>query len=166
MHIFIRFLYIYFFFKFSPEKKSETATPKKVYSRNIPVSQEFCRLCASPTEKSRLINVFHKAGREKELKEKILRTTGVVIQEGDVLPKAICRPCERKVSGNWSFRYKCQQNQINLRQNISVKRHFKSPSDRKLGENELVDKNSGSKSTGKSLLLRSFHYMTEPFQVK
>ena len=102
------------------------ATPKKIYMSRVVSSS--CRLCGNFTNNSHLLRIFSIYGKQKDLNVKIKCTTGLDIQENDVLPKVVCRKCEAFVNKMWIFRHSCNQNQIKFRKKISVKRQHFSPS--------------------------------------
>lgn len=95
-------------------------------------------------EQKRLFSIFNKVGLEKNLKRKISRTCGIDVNEADVLPAVICRTCMNFIEKMWTYRKKCQESQINLRNNIAVKRMHLSPSGSKV-ENSKITPNSRKK---------------------
>ena len=97
---------MYFFFS--------VVTPKKVYLRTTKKTNQICRLCGKETLTKRLTHVFQKAGKSKDLHQMILKAAGIFISENDMLPKVICRPCERQVISNIDFRKSCNKNQVSF----------------------------------------------------
>ena len=60
-------------------------TPKKSFERNL---GHVCRLCCNETD--RCTNMFSKAGQEKHLKEKVLKTTGLRVENNDDASLLVC----------------------------------------------------------------------------
>lgn len=94
-----------------------------------------CRLCRTLTD-HRQINIFNKPGVDRDLANEILIVCGVSIRPDDVLPKAICRSCDRFVGKVVKKRFEYAENQkkwkdtpqTNVRQ-IALKRvHLTPPS--------------------------------------
>ena len=107
-------------------------TPTKVIARTSKSSDPLCQLCNKNIDVKHLLRIYSVSGKEKGLELKILRTCGIHTQENDYLPKVICRVCAGFIEKMWNFRNLCQKNQVELRQNISIKRVSKfSPSSAK-----------------------------------
>lgn len=117
-------------FKRSTEEcVSRLSTPKKIYHKTDLYSS--CRLCSNSVSKSRLTHIFHKSGEGKNLARKVNTTCGIEVNDSDPWPKVICRTCVNFVEKMWTYRRACQESQIKLRQNISIKRMHLSPSSQK-----------------------------------
>ena len=92
-------------------------TPKKSFERNL---GHVCRLCCNETD--RCTNMFSKAGQEKQLKEKVLKTTGLRVENNDDASLLVCRKCERSVNNITVFQEKVTQSQRVFAQTFFFKR--------------------------------------------
>ena len=83
-------------------------TPKKSFQRNL--------------GHVRCTNMFSKAGQEKQLKEKVLKTTGLRVENNDDASLLVCRKCERSVNNITVFQEKVTQSQRVFAQTFFFKR--------------------------------------------
>ena len=97
-------------------------TTTKVIARTSKSSDPLCRLCDKNINGKHLLRIYSVSGKEKGLELKILHTCGIHTQENDYLPKVISRVCAGFIEKIWNFQNLCQKNQVELRQNISIKR--------------------------------------------
>ena len=117
---------------------SKVSTPQKIYQRSESSTKVLCRTCAFLSEKRYATQMFSKSGKEKDLQEKCFRTCGIKIIESDTFPKIICRKRVAYHSKMWDFRNKTQQNQVVIRQTISVKRGITSSPSYKHAEKKRI----------------------------
>lgn len=76
-------------------------TPKKVYkSANAPYNT--CRLCRSVGDVKYLKNLYNKANLQLLASAEMLY--GEILPCDDVLPRLICRPCERRLNNFTKFK--------------------------------------------------------------
>ena len=114
-------------------------TPTKVIARTSKSSDPRCRLCDKNKNGKHLyiyLEYTQCRGKKRTRTEDSphLRYIYIYIhtQENDYLPKVICRVCAGFIEKMWNFRNLYQKNQVELRQNISIKRVSKfSPSSAK-----------------------------------
>ena len=73
---------------------AQKVTPTKTFYRDL---GNLCRLCGN--EPLYTVNIFSKSGQNKQLRDKIIKSTGLCVQN-DGSSDVVCRKCESK-----NFRY-------------------------------------------------------------
>ena len=81
---------------------SSTQTPKKVYAPSSHVNLSCCRLCKSVGDISHLKNLFAKNNRA--LLASVEELYGGSLSQIELLPRLVCRPCERRVNNFKAFK--------------------------------------------------------------
>ena len=81
---------------------SSTQTPKKVYAPSSHVNLSCCRLCKSVGDISHSKNLFAKNNRA--LLASVEELYGGSLSQNELLPRLVCRPCERRVNNFKAFK--------------------------------------------------------------
>ena len=103
---------------------SNIRTPKKVYAASSHVNTSCCRLCKSVKDIAHSKNLFAKNYRA--LLTAAEELYGGSFSQSELLPRLICRPCERRVNNFKAFKNTITETQMSferIRRGASKCRH-------------------------------------------
>lgn len=95
---------------------AQKVTPTKTFYRDL---GNLCRLCGN--EPLYTINIFSKSGQKNQLRDKIIKSTGLCVQN-DGSSDVVCRKCERTLDKIIQFQEKVIQTQKVFEQKSFFKR--------------------------------------------